>query len=84
MHPSITVYSINFSILTYIIIGDAKKLSLMVAGLAVGKPASIRSADSAVGKSSGYQSSVITGSTPGVTEFSEVSQITDCYWSGLF
>ena len=61
-------------------IGDAE-LSSMVAGLAVGKPgdtASI-SADSALGRSS-----VITGTTAGVTQFSEVSQITDCYWSGLF
>ena len=50
-------------------------------GLAVGKPgdtASI-SADSALGRSS-----VITGTTAGVTQFSEVSQVTDCYWSGLF
>ena len=50
-------------------------------GLAVGKPgdtASI-SADSALGRSS-----VITGTTARVTQFSEVSQITDCYWSGLF
>ena len=48
----------------------------MAAGLAVGKPgdtASI-SADSALGRSS-----VITGTTAGVTQFSEVSQITDCY-----
>ena len=61
-------------------IGDAELLS-MAAGLAVGKPgdtASI-SADSALGRSS-----VITGTTAGVTQFSEVSQITDCYWSGLF
>ena len=61
-------------------IGDAE-LSSMAAGLAVGKPgdtASI-SADSALGRSS-----VITGTTAGVTQFSEVSQITDCYWSGLF
>ena len=61
------------SILTCITIGDAE-LSSMVAGLAVGKPgdtASI-SADSALGRSS-----VITGTTAGVTQFSEVSQVTD-------
>ena len=61
-------------------IGDSE-LSSMAAGLAVGKPgdpASI-SADSALGRSS-----VITGTTAGVTQFSEVSQITDCYWSSLF
>ena len=61
-------------------IGDAE-LSSMAAGLAVGKPgdtASI-SADSAL-----RRSSVSTGSTARVTQFSEVSQITDCYWSGLF
>jgi hypothetical protein len=54
-------------------IGDAE-LSSVAAGLAVGKPgdtASI-SADSALGRSS-----VITGTTAGVTQFSEVSQITD-------
>ena len=63
-----------------VVIGDTE-LSSMVAGLAVGKPgdtASI-SADSALGRSS-----VITGTTAGVTQSSEVSQITDCYWSGLF
>ena len=60
---------------------DDAELSSMAVGLAVGKPgdtASI-SADSALGRSS-----VITGTTAGVTQLSEVSQITDCYWSGLF
>ena len=43
-------------------------------GLAVGKPGDTFSisADSALGRSS-----VITGTTAGVTQFSEVSQITD-------
>jgi hypothetical protein len=47
----------------------------LVAGLAVGKrgdTSSITAADSALGRSS-----VITGTTAGVTQFSEVSQITD-------
>ena len=73
------IQALHISIL-YVTIGDAE-LSSMAAGLAVGKPgdtASI-SADSALGGSS-----VITGTTAGVTQFSEVSQITDCYWSGLF
>ena len=68
------------SLIFHITIGDAE-LSFMAAGLAVGKSgdtASI-SADSAQGRSS-----VITGTTAGVTQFSEVSQITDSYWSGLF
>ena len=53
----------------------------MVARLAVGKPGDTVSisADSALGRSS-----VITGTTAGVTQFSEVGHITDCYWSGLF
>ena len=48
---------------------------------AVGKPGDTFSisADSALGRSS-----VITGTTAGVTQFSEVSQITDCYWCSLF
>ena len=58
------------------LVGDAE-LSSMAAGLAVGKPESV-SADSALGRSS-----VITGTTAGVTQLSEVSQITDCYWSSL-
>ena len=65
---------VRFMILC-VTIGDAE-LSSMAAGLAMGKPgdtASI-SADSALGRSS-----VITGTTAGVTQFSEVSQITDCY-----
>ena len=51
-------------------------LSSIAAGLAVGKPGDTFSisADSALGKSS-----VITGTTAGVTQFSEVSQITDWY-----
>ena len=63
-----------------ITIGDAE-LSSMAAGLAVGKPGDTFSvsADSALGRSS-----VITGTTAGVTQFSEVSQITDCYWCSLF
>ena len=54
-------------------IGDGE-LSSMAAGLAVGKPGNTFSisADSALGRSS-----VITGTTAGVTQFSEVSQITD-------
>ena len=57
-------------------IGDAESSSAMAAGLAVGKPGDTASigADSALGRSS-----VITGTTAGVTQFSEVSQITDCY-----
>ena len=63
----------------YLTIGDAE-LSSMAAGLAVGKPGDTFSiADSALGRSS-----VITGTTAGVTQFSEVSQITDCYCSSLF
>ena len=65
----------------YMTIGDAE-LSSMAAGLAmaVGKPGDTFSiADSALGRSS-----VITGTTAGVTQFSEVSQITDCYCSSLF
>ena len=60
-------------------VGDAE-LSSMAAGLAVGKPGDTFSvsADSALGRSS-----VITGTTAGVTQFSEVSKITDCYWSSL-
>ena len=48
---------------------------------AVGKPGDTFSisADSAI-----ERSSVITGTTAGVTQFSEVSQITDCYWCSLF
>ena len=60
------------------LIGDAE-LSSMAAGLAVGKPGDTFGTDSALGRSS-----VITGTTAGVTQFSEVSQITDCYWSSLF
>ena len=50
------------------------ELSSMAAGLAEGKPGDTFSisADSALGRSS-----VITGTTAGVTRFSEVSQITD-------
>ena len=61
-------------------IGDVE-LSSMAAGLAVGKPRDTVSisADSALGRSS-----VITGTTAGVTQFSEVSKITDCCWSRLF
>ena len=60
--------------INYITKGDAE-LSSMAAGLAVGKPgdAFSISADSALG------SSVITGTIAGVTQFSEVSQIIDCY-----
>ena len=58
-------------------IGD-DELSSMAAGLAVGKPGDTLisiSTDSALGSSS-----VITGTTTtGVTQFSEVSQITVCY-----
>jgi hypothetical protein len=63
----------SYQLYHYNFLGDAE-LSSMAAGLAVGKPgdtASI-SADSALGRSS-----VITGTTAGVTHFSEVSQITD-------
>ena len=65
------------SLLFCVIIGDVE-LSSMVAGLAVGKPGDTTSisADSALGRSS-----VITGTTAGVTQFSEVSQITD--WAVL-
>ena len=52
-------------------VGDTE-LSSMAAGLAVDKPGD--TADSALGRSS-----IITGTTAGVTQFSEVSQITDCY-----
>ena len=56
----------------YITTGDAE-LSSMAAGQAVGKLGDTFSiADSALGRSS-----VITGTTAGVTQFSEVSQITD-------
>ena len=53
----------------------------MAAGLAMDKLGDTFSisADSAIGRSS-----VITGTTAGVTQFSEVSQIIDCYWSSLF
>ena len=70
----------NYGALKYATTGNTELLS-MAAGLAVGKPgdtASI-SADSALGRSS-----VVTGTTAGMTQLSEVSQITDCYWSGLF
>ena len=63
--------------------GDAESVAVQSAGygLAVGKPGDTFSisADSALGRSS-----VITGTTARVTQFSEVSQITDCYWSSLF
>ena len=54
-------------------VGDCG-LSSMAAGLTVGKPGDTFSisADSALGRSS-----VITGTTAGVTQFSEVSEITD-------
>ena len=63
--------------------GDAESIAVHVAEyrLGVGKPGDTFSvsADSALGRSS-----VITGTTAGVTQFSEVSQITDCYWCSLF
>ena len=53
---------------------DDAELSSVAAGLAVGKHGDTFSisADSALGRSS-----VITDTTAGVTQFSEVSQITD-------
>ena len=64
-------------------IGDAESIVVHAAEyqLAVGKPGDTFSvsADSALGRSS-----VITDTTAGVTQFSEVSQITDCYWCSLF
>ena len=77
-NPS-TGHAWHLSILC-VTVGDAE-LSSMAPGLAVGKPGDTVSisADSALGRSS-----IITGTTAGVTQFSEVSQITDCYWSGLF
>ena len=48
----------------------------MATGLAVGKPDDGFSiADSALGTRS-----VVSVTTAGVTQFSEVSQISDCYW----
>ena len=67
-----------FYLTLYIIIGDAE-LSSIAAGLAVGKRASI-SADSALGRSS---TSIITGTTAGVTQFSEVSQLRSLTATGL-
>ena len=63
--------------------GDAESTTVHAAEyqLGVGKPGDTFSvsADSALGRSS-----IITGTTAGVTQFSEVSQITDCYWCSLF
>ena len=63
--------------------GDTESVAVQSARyrLAEGKPEDTFSisADSAL-----ERSSVITGTTAGVTQFSEVSQITDCYWSSLF
>ena len=57
------------------IAGDAE-LASMAAGLTLGKPDDRLSlADSALGGSS--VASITTG---GVTQLSEVSQISDCYW----
>ena len=85
----ISVSILTNQILVYYIIlcltihvGDTfTDLSAITAGLTMGKPGDTASigADSALGRSS-----VITGTTARVTQFSEVSQITDCHWSGLF
>ena len=56
-------------------LGDAES-AFMAAGLVMGKPDDGFSiADSALGTSS-----VVSVTTAGVTQFSEVSQIDGCYW----
>ena len=59
----------SIMVVHYISPGDAESAS-MATGLAVGKPGNTFSiADSALGRSS-----IVTGTTAGVTQFSEVSQ----------